>query len=122
MLTNISFLSVFQESILADIYVGAVSNPGFNWLCSPACTELEVVMMDWVGKMLGLDKSFWNESGVGGGIIMVSASLSLLLSCLFRSLNFSFLTILVRIGISIRIMLNSMCSSKRKSPKTITGN
>ena len=59
------------ESILADMYAGAVSNPGFNWLCSPACTELEVVQLDWVGKMLGLDSSFHNESNVGGGIIMV---------------------------------------------------
>lgn len=59
------------ESILADIFAGAVSNPGFNWACSPACTELEVIMMDWVAKMLGLDASFLNESSVGGGIIMV---------------------------------------------------
>lgn len=62
------------ESILADIYTGAVSNPGFNWACSPACTELEVVMMDWVAKMLGLDPSFHNSSNVGGGILMVCSS------------------------------------------------
>ncbi|KAK4052980.1 hypothetical protein OIO90_004104 [Microbotryomycetes sp. JL221] len=58
------------ESILADIYAGSVSNPGFNWIASPACTELEVVQMDWVAKMLGLDGSFHNASNIGGGIIM----------------------------------------------------
>ncbi|GAA5907237.1 uncharacterized protein JCM6883_006188 [Sporobolomyces salmoneus] len=62
------------ESILADIHLGAVSNPGFNWLCSPSCTELETVVMDWVAKLLGLDQSWWNESKTGGGIIMGNAS------------------------------------------------
>lgn len=62
------------ESILADIYAGAISNPGFNWLCSPACTELEVRVMDWVGQMIGLDSSFLNSSGVGGGVMTGSAS------------------------------------------------
>ncbi|ORY75336.1 aromatic-L-amino-acid decarboxylase [Leucosporidium creatinivorum] len=70
------------ESILADIYAGAVSNPGFNWLCSPACTELEVVQMDWVAQLLGLDESFHNASNVGGGIIMGSASESCLTVCI----------------------------------------
>lgn len=61
------------ECILADMYAGAVSNPGFNWLCSPACTELESKVMDWVAKLLGLDSTFWNEGKVGGGVIMVSS-------------------------------------------------
>jgi len=54
------------------MYTGAVSNPGFNWLCSPACTELESVVMDWVAKMLGFNEGWMNAGGVGGGIIMVS--------------------------------------------------
>lgn len=54
--------------------VGAVSNPGFNWACSPSCTELEVRVMDWVAKLLGLDQSFHNASNVGGGVIQGSAS------------------------------------------------
>lgn len=91
------------ESILADILAGgepfhigifvwneeyalissfsdpaAVSNPGFNWSCSPACTELEVTVLDWVAKLLYLDPSFYNASGIGGGIILGSASESLL--------------------------------------------
>ena len=27
---------------------------GFSWISSPACTELEMVMMNWLGKMLQL--------------------------------------------------------------------
>ena len=37
---------------------------------SPACTELEVVMMDWLGKMLQLPKDFMS-GGNGGGVIQV---------------------------------------------------
>lgn len=54
----------------------------FNWACSPACTELEVVMMDWVAKLLGLDPSFYNKSEIGGGIIMGSASEACLTACI----------------------------------------
>lgn len=44
----------------------------FNWLCSPACTELESKVTDWVAKLLGLDSTWCNEGKVGGGVIMVS--------------------------------------------------
>ncbi len=27
---------------------------GFSWISSPACTELEMVMMNWLGQMLQL--------------------------------------------------------------------
>lgn len=39
-------------------------------ICSPACTELEVVIMDWLGKFLNLPDAFLNCSeGPGGGVI-----------------------------------------------------
>lgn len=39
---------------------------------NPACVELEVRMMDWLGKILGLPKQFLNETeGPGGGVIQV---------------------------------------------------
>ncbi|XP_052477678.1 tyrosine decarboxylase [Gossypium raimondii] len=41
---------------------------GFNWISSPAATELEFVTMDWLGQMLGLPQSFL-FSGTGGGVI-----------------------------------------------------
>ncbi|KAJ7970290.1 Tyrosine decarboxylase [Quillaja saponaria] len=31
---------------------------GFNWMSSPAATELENVFMDWLGEMLKLPKAF----------------------------------------------------------------
>ncbi|KAK9870422.1 hypothetical protein WA026_007992 [Henosepilachna vigintioctopunctata] len=48
---------------------------GLSWIASPAYTELEVVTMNWLGKMIGLPEEFLNCSdGPGGGIIQGSAS------------------------------------------------
>lgn len=39
---------------------------------SPACTELETVMLDWLGKMLRLPDAFLaGNAGMGGGVIQV---------------------------------------------------
>ncbi|WVQ84115.1 hypothetical protein IAT38_006260 [Cryptococcus sp. DSM 104549] len=62
------------EGMLADLFAASVSNPGFNWICSPACTELEQVVVEWVAKMFGLSPAFYGSSGVGGGVILGSAS------------------------------------------------
>ncbi|KAK6903875.1 hypothetical protein I203_107385 [Kwoniella mangroviensis CBS 8507] len=62
------------ECMIADLLSSSVSNPGFNWICSPACTELEQVVVEWAARMLGLSKEFWGSSGIGGGVIMGSAS------------------------------------------------
>lgn len=59
------------ESVLADLLSSSVTNPGFNWECSPACTELEMIVMDWAAKLFGLDPVFYVESGRGGGVIGV---------------------------------------------------
>ncbi|KAG8997249.1 hypothetical protein FRB94_007779 [Tulasnella sp. JGI-2019a] len=65
--------STFEGSI-ADLYAGSVSSPGFNWMCSPAATELEAISMDWAGRMFGLDEIFMASSGKGGGVIQPTAS------------------------------------------------
>ncbi|KAL2474973.1 Tyrosine decarboxylase 1 [Abeliophyllum distichum] len=41
---------------------------GFNWMSSPAATELESIVMDWLGKMLQLPNEFL-FSGGGGGVL-----------------------------------------------------
>ncbi|KAJ3780552.1 hypothetical protein GGU10DRAFT_141191 [Lentinula aff. detonsa] len=74
-----SFLAYFPagfsfEGILGDLYASSVSNPGFNWLASPSCTELESIVLDWASQMLGLSPSFLNSSGVGGGCFQNTAS------------------------------------------------
>lgn len=42
---------------------------------SPACTELETITMNWLGKMIGLPDSFIHtKNGKGGGVIQTTAS------------------------------------------------
>lgn len=42
---------------------------------SPACTELETITMNWLGKMIGLPDEFINtKTGKGGGVIQTTAS------------------------------------------------
>ena len=46
-------------------------------IASPACTEMEMKMMNWLGKMLKLPEHFLfsedpNKESVGGGVIQVS--------------------------------------------------
>ena len=49
---------------------------------SPACTELEVVMMDWLAKMIQLPRQFMS-GGKGGGVIHVRPSTTLSLTEVF---------------------------------------
>ncbi|MED6250157.1 hypothetical protein ATANTOWER_025615 [Ataeniobius toweri] len=59
--------------MLADMLCGAIGCIGFSWAASPACTELETVMLDWLGKMLHLPESFIaGTHGHGGGVIQSS--------------------------------------------------
>ncbi|KAG5880430.1 hypothetical protein JTB14_019940 [Gonioctena quinquepunctata] len=70
-------------AIVADILSGAIACIGFTWIASPACTELEVVMLDWLGKMLGLPDAFLACSGgKGGGVIQGTASEATLVALL----------------------------------------
>jgi aromatic-L-amino-acid decarboxylase len=43
------------------------------WATSPACTELETHVLDWLVRMLGLPENFLSTS-TGGGVIQDSAS------------------------------------------------
>lgn len=70
-------------AIVADMLSGAIACIGFTWIASPACTELEVVMLDWLGKMLELPKEFLACSGgKGGGVIQGTASEATLVALL----------------------------------------
>ncbi|KAK3307114.1 pyridoxal phosphate-dependent transferase [Chaetomium strumarium] len=66
-------------SILGELYSSALSGACFNWICSPAVTELETVVLDWLAKMLGLPPCFLSTGPTrGGGVIQGSASEAIL--------------------------------------------
>lgn len=70
--------------ILGDVYASALTNPGFNWNCSPAATELENVVMDWAADLFGLAPIFKLTSGKGGGggVIQATACDSVLVAAI----------------------------------------
>ena len=62
----------------------AIGCVGFSWMASPACTELEMVVMNWLAEMLTLPERFkFGTPGTkGGGILQGSASEATLVAIL----------------------------------------
>jgi aromatic-L-amino-acid decarboxylase len=60
-------------SILGDLVSSGLGVQGMLWATSPACTELETHVLDWLVEMLDLPPEF-HSSGRGGGVIQDTAS------------------------------------------------
>jgi aromatic-L-amino-acid decarboxylase len=65
--------NVSPPSILGELVAAGLGVQGMLWSTSPAATEIEEVVADWLVDMLGLPKS-WKTTGPGGGVIQMSAS------------------------------------------------
>jgi len=77
-------------SILGDLLSSGLGVQGMLWATSPACTEVETHVLDWLIGMLGLPDKFLSSS-TGGGMIQdtaSSASLCALLAGRERATNF----------------------------------
>ncbi len=77
-------------SILGDLLSSALGVQGMLWATSPACTELESHVLDWLVTMLGLPQKFLSTSS-GGGVIQdtaSSASLCAMLAARERTTNY----------------------------------
>jgi aromatic-L-amino-acid/L-tryptophan decarboxylase len=57
------------SSVLADLVCAGLGAQGMSWQTSPAATEVEEVVMDWLRQMLGLGPAF-------SGVIQDTASTS----------------------------------------------
>jgi len=78
-------------AILGDLLSSALGVQGMLWATSPACTELETLVLDWLVPMLGLPQKFLSTSR-GGGVIQDTASSSSLCAMLAareRATNFA---------------------------------
>ncbi len=60
-------------SILGELMSAGLSVQGMLWATSPACTELETHVLDWLVEMLGLPDKFLS-TGAGGGVLQDTAS------------------------------------------------
>jgi len=67
--------------ILGDLVSSGLGVQGMLWSTSPACTELETHVMDWLVGMMGLQEKFLS-SGTGGGVIQDTASSAVLCALL----------------------------------------
>ncbi|KAM7530443.1 hypothetical protein LguiB_033853 [Lonicera macranthoides] len=68
-----NFFAYFQSNASVANFLGEMlctgfNVVGFNWISSPAATELESIVMDWLAKLLELPKSY-QFGGGGGGVI-----------------------------------------------------
>ncbi len=78
-------------AILGDLLSSGLGVQGMLWATSPACTELETHVLDWLVHMLGLPQKFLSTRS-GGGVIQdtaSSASLCALLAARERATNFA---------------------------------
>ena len=73
---NTSFPAILGELVSAGLGV-----QGMLWVTSPACTELETHVLDWLVEMLDLPPKF-RSSGGGGGVIQDTASSAVLTALL----------------------------------------
>jgi len=69
--------STSGPSILGELLSAGLGVQGMLWATSPACTELETHVLDWLRDLLGLPDRF-ASTGTGGGVILDSASSGLL--------------------------------------------
>ncbi|KAK6639245.1 hypothetical protein RUM43_007515 [Polyplax serrata] len=71
-------------SFLGDMLSDGIGCIGFSWASSPACTELETIVLDWLGKAINLPEHllFFTPGSLGGGVIQGSASECVLVSML----------------------------------------
>jgi aromatic-L-amino-acid decarboxylase len=78
-------------AILGDLLSSGLDVQGMLWATSPACTELETLVLDWLVHMLDLPAKFLSTDS-GGGVIQdtaSSASLCALLAARERATSFA---------------------------------
>lgn len=61
-------------AILGELVSAGLGVQGMLWATSPACTELEIRVLDWMACALGLPQCFRSTSKQGGGVIQGTAS------------------------------------------------
>lgn len=67
-------------SVLAELVTAGLGVQGMMWSTSPAATELEQRVCDWLVRALDLPERFSHASGTGGGVIQDSASSAVLVA------------------------------------------
>ncbi len=78
------------SSVLGELLSAGLGVQGMLWATSPACTEIETHVLDWMAELIGLPQRFRSD-GTGGGVIQdtaSSATLTALLAARERATDF----------------------------------
>jgi aromatic-L-amino-acid decarboxylase len=65
--------NVSGPAILAELAASGLGQQGMLWSTSPATTEIEAKVLDWLVDLMGVPEA-WRSDGPGGGVIQMSAS------------------------------------------------
>jgi aromatic-L-amino-acid decarboxylase len=65
--------NVSGPAILAELAASGLGQQGMLWSTSPAGTEIETRVLDWLVDLMGVPQA-WKSGGAGGGAIQMSAS------------------------------------------------
>ena len=60
-------------AILGELAAAGIGAQGMLWSTSPALTEIESHVLDWLVDLMGVPET-WKTTSVGGGVIQMSAS------------------------------------------------
>jgi aromatic-L-amino-acid decarboxylase len=69
-------------AVLGELLSAGLGVQGMLWTTSPAATEVETRMLDWMAQLIGLPAQFLSASPNGGGVIQGTASESTLIAML----------------------------------------
>jgi len=74
-----SFFAYFPANasgpaVLGELLSAGLGVQGMLWSTSPAATELETRVLDWLAELMGLPEPFRSTSATGGGVIQGTAS------------------------------------------------
>jgi aromatic-L-amino-acid/L-tryptophan decarboxylase len=61
-------------AVLAELVAAGLGAQGMLWSTSPALTEIEMGVLDWLVELMGLPATWRHDTGPGGGVIQMSAS------------------------------------------------
>ncbi|MFT4626923.1 MAG: aromatic-L-amino-acid decarboxylase, partial [Myxococcota bacterium] len=74
--------NVSGPSVLGELVSAGLGAQGMLWQTSPAMTEVETRVLDWMADLLGLSAEFRSDAPTGGGVIQGTASEATLVSLL----------------------------------------
>lgn len=69
-------------AVLGELLSAGLGVNGMLWSTSPACTELETRVLDWLAEMIALPDSFRSTTPNAGGVIQGTASEAVLVALL----------------------------------------